>query len=487
MAIEIVVPRLGWTMEEGIFGEWLKQEGDAIAVGDLLYTMETDKATQEVEALEAGILHIAPDGPRMGQIVPVGARLGYLLQPGESFPPSEAAPSGLPIGTNMPAAATTAPTPVAAPSGIPATLRATPASSPRARRVARELGIDWTTLTGSGSRGRIIERDVRAAQQAAPSGRPATPEVRATPVARRMAEDAGIDLATVTPQKTGGRVQREDVEAAIAARAVAQAPAPATPPSAAPVMDAPPLAVPVTDAGETQPTDRVRRLIAQRMGESSQQTAAVTLVTEADATDLVALREQLKAAYTALDWPVPTYNDLLIKLTATALLEHPHLNATWHDTEITLYRGVHMGVAVDATSINLGEAPPPVGLLVPVIRNAHSKSVRQIAAESRDLAERARSRRLTPDELQGGSFTLTNLGMYGIDAFTPIINLPQTAILGVGRIQAKPAVVDGQIVPRQLVTLSLTFDHRAVDGGPAARFLNRVRTAIEAPTPWLLA
>lgn len=454
MATEIVVPRLGWTMEEGIFGEWLKQDGDAIAVGDLLYTMETDKATQEVEALEAGILRIAPDGPNLGDVVPVGALLGYLVKEGEDAPFAAAAAVSAPAITAPEPVAAAASTAAAVASARPSGARG-PTISPRARRVARELAVDWATLSGSGSSGRIIERDIRAAavQQAA------TVEVRATPVARRMADDAGIDLASVTPQKAGGRVQREDVEAAISARAAAQAPA-----------------TPVT-GGEVVPTDRVRRLIAQRMADSAHSSAAVTLVTEADATDLVALREQLKAVYGPRDGLVPSYNDLLIKLTALALLEHPLLNAAWNDTEITLYRDVHMGMAIDSEA----------GLLVPVIRDAHTKSVRQIAVESRALIEKARARRLSADELQGGTFTLTNLGMYGIDAFTPIINLPQTAILGVGRIQAKPAVVDGQVVPRQLVTLSLTFDHRAVDGAPAARFLNRVREVIEAPTPWLLA
>lgn len=461
MATEIVVPRLGWTMEEGIFGEWLKQDGDAIAVGDLLYTMETDKATQEVAALEAGILRIAPDGPNLGDVVPVGALLGYLVKAGEDAP-FAAAVSAPVVVAPEPVAASARPGADAVPAR-PAGSHG-PTISPRARRVARELAVDWATLSGSGSSGRIIERDIRAAaaQQAAPA------EVRATPVARRMADDAGIDLASVTPQKAGGRVQREDVAAAISARAAAQAPA-----------------APIT-GGEVVPTDRVRRLIAQRMADSAHRAAAVTLVTEADATDLVALREQLKAAYGPRDGLVPSYNDLLIKLTALALLEHPLLNAAWNETEITLYRAVHMGVAIDVL-----DSQPSVGggagLLVPVIRDAHTKSVRQIAVESRALIEKARARRLSADELQGGTFTLTNLGMYGIDAFTPLINLPQTAILGVGRIQAKPAVVDGQVVPRQLLTLSLTFDHRAVDGGPAARFLNRVREVIEAPTPWLLA
>ena len=457
MATEIVVPRLGWTMEEGIFGEWLKQDGDAVAVGDLLYTMETDKATQEVEALESGILRIAPDGPRTGDVVLVGARLGYLVAAGETAPFDTAAP----IPATAPAQLQAAGRSAIGESGAAAQSKhgSGPAISPRARRVAKELNIAWTSLIGSGHSGRIVERDIRAALR--PS---AAAEVRVTPVARRLAEEAGIDLARVTPQKAGGRIQREDVEAAIAARSAS----PKTAPKPAPVS------LPVRS--ESIPAGRIRRLTAQRMADSAHTAAAVTLITEADATALVALREQLKTAFGPRNLPVPTYNDLLIKLTAVALQTHPALNATWNETELLLFEDVHVGLAVDTDE----------GLLVPVVRDAHRKGVRRIAADTLSLVERARSRRLGADDLQGGTFTITNLGMYGIDAFTPIINLPQTAILGVGRIVAKPAVVDDQVVPRKLMTLSLTFDHRAVDGGPAARFLNTIREFIEEPALWLL-
>jgi pyruvate dehydrogenase E2 component (dihydrolipoamide acetyltransferase) len=291
-------------------------------------------------------------------------------------------------------------------------------------------------------------------------------------VARRLAEDAGIDPATLTPQKPGGRIQREDVEAVIAARTAAP---PAQEAAALPVVDVT-AAVQTAATGASVPVTRVRRLIAQRMAASAQTAASVTLISEADATDLVALREQLKATFGPRKLPVPSYNDLLIKLTAVALQAHPLLNATWNESEITLHDHVHMGLAVDNAD----------GLLVPVVRDVHSKSIRQIAAETQTLIEKAQSHRLRADDLQGGTFTLTNLGMYGIDAFTPIINLPQSAILGIGRILAKPAVVNDQVVPRKLMSLSLTFDHRVVDGGPAARFLNLIREYIEEPTLWLV-
>jgi pyruvate dehydrogenase E2 component (dihydrolipoamide acetyltransferase) len=211
------------------------------------------------------------------------------------------------------------------------------------------------------------------------------------------------------------------------------------------------------------------------MAESAQTVAAVTLTTEADASELVALREQMKAVLTPRGRLVPGYTDLIVKLTAVALQEHPLLNASWKESEIVIPDDIHIAVAVDTDA----------GLLVPVVRSVPFKSVEQIAGELRTLAEKAHSRQLSPDDLQGGTFTVTNLGMYGIDAFTPIVNLPQCAILGVGRIISKPAVHNDQVVPRAMMALSLTFDHRVVDGGPAARFLNTVREYVEQPYLWL--
>ncbi|HXG27908.1 MAG TPA: dihydrolipoamide acetyltransferase family protein, partial [Nevskiales bacterium] len=329
--------------------------------------------------------------------------------------------------------------------------------SPRARRIAVELGVDWTELQGSGRTGRIVERDVRAAvQRAASRAAPQEahgPKVRVSPVAQRMAEAAGVDLAELARQTQGRRIQRDDVQAALAARAQA------APPTGAKAV----------------PASRIRRLIAQRMAESTHTAAAVTLTTEADATELVVLREQFKAALTPRGLVAPSYNDLLIKLAAVALQEHPFLNATWSEEQILLHEQIHIGLAVDTAE----------GLLVPVVRDVQSKSLRQISAESARLIEAALARQLQPDEMQGGTFTITNLGMYGIDAFTPIINLPQCAILGVGRIIARPWVVGEQVVPRQIMALSLTFDHRLVDGAPAARFLNTIREYIETPALWL--
>ena len=223
------------------------------------------------------------------------------------------------------------------------------------------------------------------------------------------------------------------------------------------------------------PVSRVRRLIAQRMVGSAHDTAPVTLTTEADATALVALRDQLRSALEPRGRLVPSYNDLLIKLTAVALQQHGALNATWQEENILQWRAVHMGLAVDVED----------GLVVPVVRDAQARSVGQIAAATRDLITRAQAHQLRAEEMQGGTFSITNLGMFGIDAFTPIINLPQAAILGVGRIMARPWVVDDQVVPRKVMALSLTFDHRVADGAAAARFLNLVREYVEEPSLWM--
>jgi pyruvate dehydrogenase E2 component (dihydrolipoamide acetyltransferase) len=338
------------------------------------------------------------------------------------------------------------------------------AASPAARRRAKELGIDWREIEREDG-GPILVKHV----QQADDGQKTAERIQASPVARRAAESSGIDLGKLAAEKPGQRIVLADVEAATAARAEAQAEAEEAADEAA---AAPGLAPKVR---ESHPITHVRRLIAERMLRSSQTTAPLTLTTEADATELVELRERLKAALEPEGELVPTYNDLLVKLTGVALQRHPGLNAYWEEDTIQLLEDIHIGVAVDTET----------GLVVPVIRNVTTKSIHQIAEEAQALAKDARSRRLSPDSLQGGTFTVTNLGMYGIDAFTPIINLPECAILGVGRIVSKPAVHNGEITPRHRMALNLTFDHRVVDGAPAARFLNTVREFVERPHLWL--
>lgn len=450
MAIEIVMPKLGWTMEEGILDEWIKRDGDEVQPGDIIFVVESDKALQEIEAFDGGILRISPDAPPVGSTVKIGELLAYLVQPGEA-PPFAMAKSNQaeePLPSSAGETPVNAPTPRAAKRANRAR-DGGPAISPRAKRVARELGFDWTTLTGSGASGRIIERDIRAAAELAAA---AQAEINISPVARRVAQEARIDLAELAARFPGARITRADVERVAAEREQAATPT------------------------ERQRLSRIRQLTRDRMVESARTAAPVTLTTEADATELHQMRRDLRADGGDI---VPTYNDLLVKLVAAALAEHPALNASIEGDELLLHRAINIGLAVDSER----------GLLVPVIREADRLTLLEVAALSADLVERARAGKIAAEDLQGGTFTITNLGMYDIDAFTPIINLPQCAILGVGRIVPKQVVVDAEaqrLAIRHMMALSLTFDHRVVDGAPAARFLQRVKQYVETPYLWLV-
>ena len=443
MAIELVMPRLGWQMEEGILVEWIRRDGDKITAGDILFTVETDKALNEIEALDSGTLGIPPNSPAPGSTLPVGTVIGFLLESGEEMPelpelPEDTATAPAP---EPPSGAATAP---ARPSPAPTTDTAAPTISPRARRVATELGVDWAQLQGSGRSGRIVERDVRAAAGA-------QPQIKASPVARRLAEELGVDLARITPGKRG-RIEKADVEAAAA-----------------------PL-----EADRRTPMSSVRQITADRMAASARATAPVTLHTEVDATELVRLRAQLMDDGNS-ERVVPSYNDLLAKATAQALIEHPQMNAQLLDSgEVLEMAAVHIGLAVDTKR----------GLLVPILRDVQAKTLLQVAAESADLVAAATRSSLGPDAMRGGTFTITNLGMYEIDSFTPIVNLPECAILGVGRIVPKQVVTDPaaeRVEIRHMMVLSLTFDHRLVDGAPAGRFLQRLKQLVEQPYLWLVS
>jgi len=432
---------------------WYKQEGEAITQGEPLYVVETDKASLDVEAPASGILRGVTARP--GDEVKVLSAIAAIEDEAEDKVKAEAEVK----------------------TALTSTLTSASASrllvSPRARRLAERAGVPLASVKPTGPEGAIIERDVRAylaevedKVKAKIEGKPmeATGFVGSTstltsitPVARRMAEEAGLDLASLIGTGPRGQITREDVEKRLAADQRGDAGAQPVPPSSPEFPQAP---------SSTLPVSGIRALIAERMAASHNQTAPVTLTAEADATALVELRKQLAA-----DGVAVSYNDLLLYILARALQQHPRLNATLEGGAIRVWPRIDIGLAVDTER----------GLLVPVVRDVASKGLTQLAGETAALAERARAGKCAPDELAGGTFTLTNLGMFGIDAFTPLINLPETAILGVGRIKARPAVVGDQIVPRQTVWLSLTFDHRLVDGGPAARFLQRVVQLVEKP------
>ncbi len=439
MATKVILPKLGQTMEEGEIVEWVKNEGDAVNRGDVLFTVESDKAVLEAESTAKGVLLkiLVPKGVKVPVLTPVAIigkpdeDITSLLQEAGVAPAVEAEPEEAPAPQ---AAAGEAP--VAEEAALPSPTGERVFASPRARMVARERGVDVSQVRGTGPGGRIVEKDVLTFAQAQPA---------ATPLARRVAEELEIPLGQVMVESS--RVRAADVRQAAVTPA-----APAAP-------------------GEMVPMAGVRAIIAQRMSASSQQTAAVTLYSVVDATELVALREELKGALAKeLGFNVG-FNDLLAAIVARCLAEFPYMNARLEEEGIRYVSEINVGMAVDTER----------GLIVPVLHNANQKGIKQLATEFRELVARVREGKAGPDDLTGGTFTITNLGMYGVDGFSPIINLPECAILGVGRIRPEPAVVDGEIAIRQRMWLSLTFDHRLVDGAPAARFLQGITRYVEAP------
>jgi pyruvate dehydrogenase E2 component (dihydrolipoamide acetyltransferase) len=476
MAADVTIPRLGWSMEEGVFAGWLKQPGDHVKPGEPLFMLEGEKATQEIEAVDGGVLHLAPDAPAAGQTVLVGRVIGILCGKGETptWSASPAAPAAapsqvesVPATPNGPAAAPitqTAPaasSPTAPSMPRPSSGPVPTAASPSVRRLARQLGIDLATVTPGLPGGRLSLDDLAPSR---PTPHPAAPlaagPTRSSPRARRAARDRGIDIAAVRGGGAGGRVRERDVLAAAAAGTPRLGPAAASVTAAMPALPPGATSVPIT---------QIRRTIARQMVRSRQETVPVTLTAWADATALLAARATCKAAAGP---EAATLNDMLLKAIADTLLTHPLLAARWEETQLVLPGDrIDIGLAVDA----------PGGLVVPVVRDVAASPLAEVARQTRWLVERARAGRLTAADMQGGVFTLTSLGSYGIEFFTPVINHPEAAILGVGAIRMQPVPPpsgqEGFVLQRQL-PLSLTFDHRIVDGGPAARFLGDLAARI---------
>lgn len=416
---EIRIPRLGWSMEEGVFVGWLKRSGDAVAVGDALFEMEGEKAAQEIESVDAGVLVMAPDCPAPGDEVKVGTLLGYLLAPGESLSDTDTCSEPKPVinasDSNTKSVEVKSSPTTNTNSLLDEMTSESIASSPRARRVAAELGVDWRTLEGTGRDGRVRESDVRAAATNATSVRSPLPSVDKS-----------------TPLKTTGLSAR-------------------------------------------------RLVIAERLQQSQQRTVPVTLTTTLDATNLMALRAQFKVTKADV---VPALTDIVASLAARVLARHSQFAVRWQEssTERRL-------VTVPVEQLDIGIAVhTDEGLLVPVLRDAARKPLLTLVQESQRVIERARQGRLSSSEMQSGVLSISNLGSYGIDAFTPVINYPEVMILGLGAIQRVAVVSDqDQIKPQSRMTLSLTFDHAAFDGAPVAEFLKTLVVAFENPSVLLLS
>ena len=431
MAVEVLIPKLGLTMEYGLIEEWLVAPGTAVKPGDPLLRLGTDKVDVEVEAEGSGLFHPAVES---GAELPPGALIGWLLEVGE-------APPGVQAAEAPPAAAS----------------NGRLFSSPNARRVARERGIDITQLSGTGPGGRIITADILDAgppQTIQPTTEPTTTPTTepkrpgsVSPLVRRHATAAGVDLAAVTGTGPGGKILRSDIAAAASTQA--------TPSTQA------------TQATQVIPLTGMRGVIATRMHASLQEMAQLTLGTEATMDAAVALRAQLKE-----QWPnVPTITDLVVRAAALSLREHPRLNASVRENAIHVQPEINVGLAVALEE----------GLMVPVLKRADQLPLSEMAKETRRLAQGARTGKLTLPELEGGTFTVSTLGSFGIDFFTPVITPGQVAILGVGRLRDSVRWDQTTPVRTQVLTLSITFDHRAVDGAPAAEFLRSVAARLASP------
>ena len=470
MATPVIMPKLEMTQETATVVEWLKQEGEHIEKGEPLLVVETDKVTVDIESLASGILAGVRAAP--GQVVPVTEIVAYILQPGEELDESASQriseSASQRIGKSQ-----------GQPGDVPEL------ATPVARRLARAHGVDLSLVVGTGAGGRVTKTDVETAVAASSRLTIAPPpgKVRATPAARRIAREQRVNLPAVTGSGPRGRIQAADV--------LALALTPSTPLRPGPVPS------PEIGRGENViPLQGMRRTIAERMTASYQTTPHITFTVRVDMTGFEEVRAQLNTKAEATGHPRVSVTALIVKAVGWALQRHPWLNSTLRqaqgrhlrqaqgrhlrrcsgqalrDEEIHLLPEINVGVAVAVEE----------GLIVPVVHQADRKSIAEIGAEVNDLAARARESRLTPADVAGGTFTISNLGPFGIEQFTAIINPPQAAILAVGA--TRPEVVvdeDGQVVVRPVMRMTLSADHRVVDGAVAARFLADLREALEAP------
>ena len=410
MAYEVQMPKWGLTMKTGKIARWLVAEGGAVAVGQPLLEVETDKITNVVESPAGGVLLqiVSPQG----EVVPVMQVIGIIGESGEAV-------------------------------AVPASHSADAAASPAA-----------PAASGAKDQG-TMQRNM------------AQGEVRAMPAARKAAKELGVDLATVTGTGRDGIITEKDVRAAH--EAVAKSPAPG---SAAPAQ---PCSATDADADEVIPLDGLRKLIADNMQASLQNAAQLTVFVEADVTEMVALRDTMLARNKNDSEYRLSFNDIIAFAVCRALKKHPAMNTTLQPDGIHMHRHVNLGIAVSLDT----------GLIVPNVKNADTYSLEELKAKVRDAASRARKGGLSMDEISGGTFTISNVSMLGVDGFTPILNPPETGILGVGRVVEKPGVFEGQVCVRKMMTLSLTFNHMVTDGGPAMNFLRTLADMLEQPVRML--
>ena len=425
MATEVIMPKVDMVMETGTFVEWLTKEGEHVNKGDPLFVIMTDKAAIEAEAPADGIL--AGATAKADDVIPVTQVIGYILAPGEALP-VKAAPQPVAAAAPSTVKAVAAVEPVAAVSATAETgkVRVTPV----ARRLAQEMGVDLKQISGRGPRGRIHKADVLAFQQAQPS------------------------------------IERQSVPTAVQASSVSVSPL--IPASAS--LSAP---IPLPDARQKQvvPISGPRKIIAERMAYSAFTAPHINLSLRVDMTEAIRFRERVLEPLQTQTGQRVSFTAILARAVASVLPRHPYLNASLSDGNIILWEDIHLGIATSVEE----------NLIVPVIREAQSKSLGQIVTALADLTERARNRRLKPTEMSGSTFTISNLGMFGIESFNAIINPPEAAILAVGKMVDTPVAHEGQIVLRPLMEVTACADHRIADGATVARFLADLKTTLENP------
>jgi pyruvate dehydrogenase E2 component (dihydrolipoamide acetyltransferase) len=448
---KVVMPKLSEAMETGKLLRWLKQEGDRISGGDIIAEIETDKADIELEAFGSGVLRKVLVTP--GTAVPVGGLIAVIAEPDEDI----AAAVG---GAAAPPAAPKAASPdAAAPSPAPAPRAAAPAPAPAPRPAPAPAPEPR------------VAAPVAVAPSAAPTGPPRVAAVlpggrlRVSPLARKLAQRAGVDLARVAGTGPSGRIIQRDIEAHLAAR-----------PAGAPAGAARAVPAPAVRTGpevEDVALTPIRAAIARQMVQSKAPVPHFYVTAEIAMERAVALREELGALPGA---PKLTFTDLLVRACAVALRNHPGVNASFQGDAIRRHQAVHVGIAVAVED----------GLITPVLRDADQKGLFQIATEARDLVERTRGRKLRQQELSGATFSISNLGMFPVDEFSAIINPPEGAILAVGAIADKPVVVDGRLAVGKRMRVTLSCDHRVMDGAMGARFLADLKATLEAPLSLLV-
>jgi len=437
------MPKLSPTMEEGQIARWLKKEGDKVAMGEPLAEIDTDKATMEMQALANGVLRKIIIGE--GQSAPLGEPIAIIGEAEEDIssllsqaPAAAPAPAQQPQDQKQPE-----PPPAPAPAEQPA--------PPRAQAAA-------AGSTSNATNGRQTAA-APAAAGSAPSGR-----MIVSPLAARMAAESGLDLRSVQGSGPGGRIIKKDIEAALSQPKAA--PAPQRYPR--PVEPGQPVPVAAPSAYRDEPATQIRQTIAKRLVTSLGPVPHFFLTTEIEMDRAAEMRRGINALDPDLKISI---NDIIIKVTAAALMQHPEVNASFQEKFVRYYERADIGVAVAIED----------GLITPVVRAADQKSLSQIAAEVRELAERARSKRLKPEEYTGATFSISNLGMFGIDEFTAVINPPEGAILAVGAMSPKPVVRDNEIVVRQIMRVTMSCDHRVIDGATGAKFLQTFKKILENP------